>query len=453
MLFGATALLLIGFVALGTEAGNWYAVNATVQHAADAAAMAGAAARSASGNMAVATAAARQAAQFNGYGDGGGTIVTVTDASTAYANSSAVRVQIEASIAPILLTLFSSATPAVKVAAVGVVKDIGPACLLATSGGLTIGANQHSYSCIYASNAAGADSIRVLSSVTGDGVYGYTTVGTCPTCGTLYSDRPAAAYQPSTTNPYKDIYNGVSAALAELRPTIDYEAVPPPSGSDYALVPVTAAGEFNGTTYAWQTGRPLYVYTSDVVINANTTVTLVPGLYIFLGASLRIEGGRVQCMKQPQGTVPCDAADGVTIILAAGQMTDPGRLVIGPGAEVALHSPATLLAVAPNVPSPYPLLNGMLFYRPATVDQGGDAGNPAVDISGSAGTHLLGGMYFPNAYVRYGANYGQDPDAGSSCVVLVAATIDLTTTPSSFPSGSQCTTTPTPRVRAVRLAG
>lgn len=193
----------------------------------------------------------------------------------------------------------------------------------------------------------------------------------------------------------------------------------------YALVPATAglgdavAGMYNGIQYNWTTSHPYYAYTSDLTIPSGVTVTLAPGTYLFVNASLTVQSGAtMKCWDYaPVTPGACGpvSGTGVTIVLAG---SSPGNLTIDSGATVVLG--------APPANTPYPALGGVLFYRDGQGQPPG--GNttqpPVVNIAGGSNTILNGVMYFPDASVAYSAN-GQAGGSGLECSILVAGTVSL----------------------------
>ncbi len=277
--------------------------------------------------------------------------------------------------------------------------------------------------------------------------------------------RAAQSYQPPTVNPY----TGPNTADAVTLPTT-FTAVCVPSSfpANYQLVPATATGTFTAgsscanpstgttTTYSWTTGQQYYAYTSNLVIPTSTTLTLVPGTYFFVNASLTLNGP-IQCkVSTASGAAACSQAQqqGVTIIMT-GNPGSVGNLTINSSATGTLNALGTQTGSYSNskgMGSTYSALNGMLFYRRG---YGSDTSTaPGVNISGNASSLILNGvMYFPNSYVSYGAN----GNTGNSmiCSILVGGYLTLTNAASRFTTAS-CedfgfTRTTMPQVQAVRV--
>jgi len=456
MIFAVSAVAILGMVGVGTEVGAWYLARSAADNAADAAACAAALAISVGSPY---DAAAIDSASDNGYTSSGTVTVTANNppATGNYTtNNHAAEVLINVTFSPILASLFTKATPTVASRSVAIVEPIGTACVLSTTGDLQITANQTALGCTYASNASDATAVNIPSATIT--AYGVTSVGTCTGCdngGNLLL-RPAAAYQPPTTNPYTAI-----DALS-LPTTFTPISIPSPVPASYTLVPATAKGTFNtgtsvATTYAWTSSSPYYAYEANLVIPAGTTLTLVPGTYFFVNASLTLNGGTIQCkVSTAVGAGACGpGTQGVTIVLMGNPSASVGNLTIASAATVslgALASQSSSFTNSSGLGTGYSALNGMLFYRRGQAS-GENVGAPGVNIAGKTSgtpTILNGGMYFPNSYVSYGANGGSST---ATCAIIIAGNLSLANAASKFSTGN-CTSvykTAMPQVEAVRV--
>ncbi len=463
MLFAVTAVAVLGVVGLATEAGAWYLARSAADSTADAAA---AAAALAVFNGADYLAAATDSASGNGYATGATVTVNANHppATGSYTtNAAAAEVLINVTFTPILSNLFTGLTPSVASRSVAMVEPVGTACVLSTIGPLLITQKQNSVGCMYASNASDTGSTTAVEIPSARiNAYGVTSVGSCTGCDNARNVlwRPATFYQPPTINPY--------TAIDTLALPTSFTSISVPSTlpASYMLVPATATGTFNtGTTaaatYSWTTGQQYYAYTSNLVIPAGTTVTLVPGTYFFVNASLTLNGGTIQCkVSTSPGAGPCNpGTQGVTIILTGNPSTSVGTLTIASAASVnlgALASQGSVFANSSGLGAAYNGLNGILFYRSGQAS-GENVGAPGVDITGkttSPFTVLNGGMYFPNSYVSYGANDNVcfTNSCQPSCAVIIAGYLSLTNAASTFISGN-CSVygTFTPEIQAVRV--
>lgn len=480
MFFAVIAIALLGVVSLATEAGTWYLTRSSSDNAADASAVAAALAISLGASY---QSAATEAATDNGYTAGSGVTVTVNNppATGSYTtNTAAAEVLINVTATPLLSSLFSSLTPTIASRGVALVETVGDACVLSLLGDLQITQNQGSLGsagalgCIYASNAGDATAVDIPSASIV--AYTVTSVGSCTGCSnggnTLL--RRAASYQPPTINPYTAI-----DALS-MPTTFQSVCIPSPIPAAYTLVPATPNGAYptgaagsacttGGSTstthtYSWTTGQSYFAYTSNLTIPAGTTLTLVPGTYFFVNASLTLNHGTIQCkVSLSVGAKACNpGSQGVTIVLLGSpSSTSVGNLTIGSSAAVslsALYSQASTFTNSSGLGSAYAALDGILFYRRG-VATGENVGAPGVNITGKATspyTVLNGGMYFPNSYVSYGANgcASNGSSCATGCSIIVAGYLSLANTASQF-SNLNCSAvynTSAPQVQAVRMA-
>ena len=121
-------------------------------------------------------------------------------------------------------------------------------------------------------------------------------------------------------------------------------------------------------TYAWTSGQPFYAYEGNLTIPAGTTLTLVPGVYFFVNASLTmLNGSTVQCRLTASGAGACAPGNaGVTIVLLGNPASSVGNLTIQPTATVvlgALNSQTGSFSNSIGLGPGYTALNGILFYR------------------------------------------------------------------------------------------
>ncbi len=442
MAFAISASALLGFVALGTEVGNWYTVRSSVQSAADAAAVAGAVASSTGGDAAAAAAAVASK-------DGYTASVTVNHppSTGSYTNSTtyptATEVVISTTASPILASLFTDSGPTISARAVGVVTDESAsnadvACVFSTSLDLNISQTQTASGCFFASNSQQETAVNIFggATVSADGI---SSVGNCTGCASATLIRPNAAYQPATSNPYAAIDTAMAAGLATS--TSSYCCI----GSCVAaptnrLIP--GEGISGDSTYPLKTGAPFYAYCSTVTISSGTW-TLAPGTYHFVDASLIISGGTVQCKQNGVSTGGncVNGTHGETFIFT-GNGTAP-TLEIDSAATVTLAAQKTINSAYSSTYGT--ALNGVLFYMDKRL-------SGTVNISGkttTTATVLSGGMYFPNATVSYGANGGA---SSTSCAILVGNNISLTNVASKFrQSGCSTLSTPRPKIQAAKV--
>jgi Flp pilus assembly protein TadG len=432
MVFAVSAVAIIGFVAMGTEVGNWYLQQMTAQNAADSAAISGAlvaaqdiAANKSSGTVTSdAMAAATSGASLNGFATAGAMTVTPEYPPTfsSYASTAgATQADVSVSITPILASLFTSSTPTVATRSIGLVttNPTNPACALSTTYDMQITKAQASPNCTYASNSTTATAVDVVGSVTVS-AYGVFSIGGCSAAGSTncnaLSVQRLQPYQPPAINTFTAIDAlPTSWTLPSCTSLIVPSAVTTLTPGTYcpSSVPTTA------TTWTSYTAGTLPTFT----ITSGAWV-LAPGTYFFNGMSLSVTGGQILCMS---GSSVCTAGtQGVTIVMTGSGSSSIGSLTIG--------SAATVMLGAPKTNSSFSALNGVLFYRDYRGSAGGvGSGAQVVNINGSITSHnvvisgrtigvspeMMGGMYFPNAYVAYGGN------SFSTCSILVGGALLL----------------------------
>jgi Flp pilus assembly protein TadG len=434
MTFAVAGLVLLGMIALAAEGGSWYLIATRAQNAADAAAIAGAlgaATAAANGASNTAIEAAAQAAAIDTANRNGFANVTDTVPSSGnYAGvATANQVTINVPITPYLVSLFTSATPSVSAQAVGYVNTGATACVLSTTGDLTISADLNFIPCYIASNAIDETAITVSGSPATGGLAGLTAQGDCSNCAAFNAavvasgGRQFAAYQPPVINPYAAVDQLVAAGTLASS-TASYKCISQnPTGADLQaptayLVPGTGrAGDAN---FPPQAGPPYYAYchssgapqTISLPFTPGTTMTMVPGTYYFINTTLTLDNGGFLCAlatgaacPQPDGT-----QTGMAFLLLG---SAPGNLTIGSGASFSNGPSAPQNFGAQVSDTGQSGLNGVLFYR-----SGATAGT--VSITGGANANLNGAMYFPNAIVSYGMA------STPLCNILVGGTVNLT---------------------------
>ncbi|WP_158287919.1 pilus assembly protein TadG-related protein [Falsiroseomonas bella] len=410
--FAAGAVMVFGALAVATDSGVWYAARRGAQSAADSAAAAGAVTLAMRGAGQVQT-VARDVAARNGFAADASTTIEVNVPPTSGPNRAtpgAVEVIVRQTQSLGASGFFLSTPPTVRGRSVGILRSNADVCVLALTGQLAFsgGANVSTPGCMLASNRP-AD---VGVTVSGGGsveAYGITTVGSCQNCSGsgISLTQPAAEWQVPASNPF--------AALDDkILPAFGNGTCIDPGNNPTSLLPY----ERNGRR----------AYCKDIKLNANATLTLEPGTYYLHNASLVIQSGRVNCPT-------CTGGAGVTFVLT-GDASKVGGIDISANAVVRLQAPTT--AADPDY-------SGVLFYRDPRATNGLGGGNPAVRVNGGAQLSLAGGMYFPNADVRFNGN-----SSATGCSILVAAAIEF----GGSATASQCSRTGTavPQARVVAFA-
>jgi len=502
--FGVMALVLIGLVGLSTEGGMWLMTRSALQAGADGAAIAGSLAvnESPTHSASVAEPAADDALARNGWTVNPptvtATVTSLTASPTGSVASSVVEVDMTAQIVPLFSGLFvgNEAFNAVVRSVAGLV-PIETACVLSTAADLTVAAAQLSTNCAYAAGTRDSTSIDVASGNVN--VFAFVTPGDCQNCPTSARalKRPLSSFQPPVIDPYQQsvqqalqpslaAFSGGSAACAAQLPN----PLPTPLVSGTSGV-LTASGMQPASLTGGAPYTTLYC-NADVVVAKGTDAVLAPGTYVFVNAALTVQNGAtLRCEVAPN--VPCDptgliAGTGVTFVFtgtAGGQnpsgpgpdcdlalpglpqgsiyvtSTSPSgpSLKICPGANVLLSPPSANDSQAANL---FPALRGVLVWRDGQLGPGAaatpvadiEASNPYATYTGGAPPYTVmnGLMYFPGAYVTFGANNaalgGVTPQV--TCATLVAGGIALANQMSIFqdcaPYGFA-----TPQVLAARL--
>jgi hypothetical protein len=387
--FVAASAVMLGTVAVATDAGLWYSARRGAFAAADVAAGAGAHLLATRGQDPARSAALDLAAR-NGFPHGGANEVVVNIPPQSGANiatPNAVEVIVRQRQPMTAAGLFLPAPPTVRGRAVAAPVNHLPACFLALGGEFrfTGSPSINAPDCALASNRAGAtrgfdvsnNSNIVARSMT-------TTAAECHNCdapGVRLADGHAAR-QIATDNPYRHLDSKLPPRFATNAGCID------PGKSPTRLLPY----ERNGRR----------AFCKDIDLAAGTTLVLVPGTYYLNNASLTVRGGAtIDCPT-------CGNGQGVTFVLTG----DPNRI-----GQININGGATLRNLrAPTTPDD-PDFRGVLFYRDGRATTGG----VAVKINGG-GTALdiRGGLYFPSSSVEFSG--GADV---SGCIVLVARSIEL----------------------------
>jgi hypothetical protein len=487
-IFAITTAILIGAAAIATEAGLWYLGRQQSYSVADAAAIAGAIAQADGSDP---TVAASAVAAQNGFGAGQqGAIAGAVSSSvqvsfppaSGYPNTNtalypnATQVRINVDFPTYLASLFHAADINVGSEAVAIVKQTGYACLLSKHGDLTIGmgaVGTYANVCYFASNATDAHAVTISNS---SSIYakGITAVGNidrsdcdtglCVPIDPLWGatdwtqgyeyDRPDAAYQLPTTDPFSAIPASMTyPADGHVRcppegAFLAYTDTPKPAldaqGCPLSMANVTISGATPPTTpdpnQASVTSACTTLNAGETCAFRNMNITvassamLEPGTYLMLNASLTVPANAsVTCSlpTDPTGNecgsqVSAIPGLGVTIIFAGidSVPAGSGNLNIDPGAAV------TLIAAPSVAYTGGSALAGVLFYRdPNTGLPADSATAPSViiadNLTNAAGpTFLQGVMYFPGANVWFAANVSSVP-AGLQplCDVIVADTL------------------------------
>lgn len=420
--FAASAMVIMGFVGLATEGGLWYLGRRNAQNAADAAAVAGALAVTYNANAE--TAAANSAAS-NGFPNTGNTTVTTIVTPATVTDTAKVQVTVTQQMTPYISAVFTTTPVTVGATAIAQVKVTGAACVLSTSGDLTISGASNSPGCAFASNSTSSTAINVTGAWLGSTA---ATVGGCCGSGTTsLTGKPMSPYHPATTNPY-------SAADALTLPAFTA------ANCDTIPAPATYNGSNNtyrGTSVIllvpYNPASPR-AYCETLSVTAGTPVLVPSGTYFFNNASLLMNGGIIGC----EITCAAPMATGATFIFTG----DAGSIgTVGLGAGKSCNTSGTFSVIALNPNTNFSDLGGILFY-------GRGIANATICASNAPGRQPLGGgVYFPNSLLTFTGNLASP----SSCVSLVAKTVTLASRTSMATSGCAVYGTSLAQMQGVRL--
>ena len=440
----ATALL--GFTALGVEAGLWYAIKRQDQSAADAAALAGAYERAAGQSDGQSSlysdicTKAQNAAVANGFSFSSFTCPTASPActdpssgqmcannppvaSTTCTDDKCVEVVLAKQQQTLLAQLF---LPSVTIGARAVAK--------VNLAGLT---------CDLALNKTGTD-ISVQGSatinLTGCGMAANSSSGSAISFGGGNNDILNASWFQAVGN-YSSSGSpqiNVPTRLTDAAPVTDpYSCNPPQIGCAGKITFTWPGTPVNASSpcYPW-TGAPttlqpgLYGKSSGskkcsdgsgsssapMEFKSGTT-TLCPGVYYLdgednKGDAFLADGGTVTMGTAGSGGCPANGINGVTIIASSQSGTKGGGFQMQSG-TVNLSAPTT--SPVSGIPS------GLLFYQdPLHADTSKSGGGLTGDslVTANAGSYLQGTMYTPVTNVKFTGNSNTSP-----CFLVISLTM------------------------------
>lgn len=374
--FALISPMLIGMIALGSEAGYWFSSQRDIQHIADVAAYSGAVRQLGGDNSAaVRTAVAAVIAQS----DPPSNIVTEIDVppttGTHIGQPRHVEVRMTRQVQRLFSRIYSAAPVTLTARAVaGYDPNSGyPVCLLALSGtaagAVTVGGSAivDVNGCSIAANSVASNAFLMnggMVNVTAGCVE--TVGGVSITTGlTLTQCADPRTYQPAIADPYAGL------------------EMPIVTGTPVGISTLTNT-TFTPTEVYAALGLPLARFQGGVRFKG--TVTLGAGLYIIDGGTLDFSANSVV-----NGT-------NVAFFLAN-------------GADLKINGTATLnLSARTSDP-----LGGLLFFS--------SLAQPAVShtINGNATSALQGAMYFPNSDISFQGNSGNS----QSCVQIIGKTVTI----------------------------
>jgi Flp pilus assembly protein TadG len=366
--------VLLGAAGLAVDVGYLRYERRLQQSAADSAALAGAAALGVGASYA---SAATDDATLNGFTAAKGNNIHVTPTQVTFnGNANSVQVNLDNTYDTFFMKIFGPATSTATVSVSAVAQYAGNrACTYALKGGGGI-------------TVAGNINIQNCGVIDDENLSGGGSL-TAASIGVRGSSSP-------TTNP-----PAITGILQAPDP-LSYE--PAPGGTGGAQITVNNKNyPGNGTVQLSPGTYQGITIDGPKTFNAARIVHFNPGLYVITGTGLSFQGsGHVQ------GT-------GLSFYITGGAV------------NFAATQRVQLTAAVDNKNGTYP---GILFFQDP-----GDAA-PAT-INGSAGSHLQGGFYFPNATLNMNG-----AGTGAAYMIFVVKTLNLNTTInflsdySSLPNGS-----------------
>ena len=425
---------LIGFVALGGEAGSWYVTKQHAQNAADAAAMSGGLSRACAINAQKGVPCAdtqsvdyrgKQFAANNGFcnaGDAGcpvplpgtsqsvsidiGTLDTSTNPPTWTSNpgGSFVRAIVSQQQPTYLMRVLPGMSGSVTIGAVATARvlPIANPCVLALTGSISIqgSVTVNSPNCGIASDSTASNSFDF----TGNG-------------GLSINAPSYAAGGCSQTGGNQ--CNGVNTHAAK---------VPDPLSAFNAAMSSVTPSSFLGGACNPAGGPKPYTAATPCYNGGSVSLsgTLSTGTYFFSG-TVSFPGGNGNLTSGPGG---------VTLILLNGASLSGGSN----------NSTITLTAqtnpqVPPALSSVSNLMTDLLIYDPSS---------SSVNFRGTTNSYYNGTIYAPNAAVSYGGNTSASAPA-SGCFQLIAASVTFFGNAKLDDSKCVADGAPTPEVDYVRL--
>jgi Flp pilus assembly protein TadG len=375
-------VVLMGFLALTIDVGQFWSIRRNMQTAADAAATAGATALRFRQDAA---AAAQSVTSLNGFTNGNnGVTVTVNNppASGAYAgNSKYVEVIVAQSKSTYFMHVLGYDSVKVSARAVGSSVD-SPACLYAldpaSKGAISIGGNSSiTLQCgaIDNSNNAAAlttggggsltaTAIGVVGGYSGTGFTPVPTTGIAPAADPLSYLQPPAVAACNCTNFQTNVNKSCNGNV------------------------------FNKGNWTLNSG----VYCGGIQINSNNSVTFNPGLYILDGGGLKWTGS---------GTI---SGSGVTFFDTQFHNGNSNKFAY---AGISLSGSAQVNLSAPTSGT----FEGVLFYQDPSVPSSGGASV----ISGSSNSTFDGAVYFPTTAVTFTGS-----SSSNGYTILIGDTVSVT---------------------------
>jgi Putative Flp pilus-assembly TadE/G-like len=405
---------LIGFGALGAEAGVWFAIKTRNQSAADAAAISAAYEVIAGTTDATSglTLAASKAAISNGY-QGATPAVTYPYSDAILNNGVAVVLQrtVSASLAAMFLPSVTVTTKAVTL-----IEPLDNACILALGTSSTDIEIADSVQLNMPDCAAVANSIS-SAAIALDGTTSSVTAATLVTAGEvslegnpidpgappseLVLTSPVMIGAPTIADPYAATLTH-TAVVAGMPTTPRCKSSLSNHVRSYPADCVVAGTSLSHAQIALSGNTQI---SGSWSIATGQTVDLAPGTYWVTGNLTVQSGAVVKCSM-------CDniVGTGVTIILTA-QTTTVGALSVAAGATVNL-----------NAPYSGPFAGLVILQDSNDLPPGTTFSSNHSTIDGSSGSSINGLVYFPKSSITF---HGNPITIGPQCLLLVVDAVEV----------------------------
>ncbi|MES5486382.1 pilus assembly protein TadG-related protein [Bradyrhizobium sp. INPA03-11B] len=414
---------LIGFLALGGEAGSWYVTQQRAQNAADAAAYSGALQQACVNNPSTCTATGtadsrgKQSAAQNAFCNSGDTSYTGSICSTSLPTGVSQNVQIaslatwggtagtyiQASVSQTqptyLAQLLGVSSVTIGAIAVAKINNVAPnpPCVLALSGSLSFqgSPNINAQNCGMFSDSQANNAIDF----TGGGMTLNGPLSAAGGCsGSTTFCNKAFLYQQPVQNPYTAL-NSALTTMCGANPTLPATCGLQTAGcsSTGMLVPYTAAAPCTN---------------NNLHITGSTNENLSPGGNTGCSATATV------CLYFISGTLkitgtPTISGTAIFILLPGATIDNKGNAVITIAGPTALPT-STNTAFPAALQSSASLFQYMSMY---------DASATAVQFGGNSNINLTGTIYAPNAAVTFQGNPTINMGNGTSCGQLIAASV------------------------------
>jgi hypothetical protein len=391
---GASAMIiaialpgLIGFGALGTETGLWYAIKLRNQSAADAAAIS-AAYEVLAGKTDIAselTPAASEAAAQNGYT---GTTPTVIYSYSDSIVPSGVAVTLQQTQGALLASMF---LPSVTIAtrAVAVIQKLDNPCILALgTSGTDVEVSDSSRldlrDCSVAADSTSRSAIDLHSTTSSIAAATLVTQGEISLQGNPIDPAAPPPEFSLTSRPM------IGAPASSFH---DPYAVKLTHAFLTAGIPRTSGG-----AHSWNSTKTISpgLYDKGMSFGSHAVVDMTPGVYYVTNGDFSVVAGATVTCKT------CSGAYGVTIILTTTATAGAtiGNVQISPGATVTLRAPSS------------GTFSGLLFVQDPPATSSGST-IPDNTFGGGTGMNLNGLLYFPHTTVAF------DGNPSAACTLLI----------------------------------